>query len=397
MARRVAMLCWEAGGGLGHVVGLVRIAEALRDRGWTPVLALPAGRQTSHFVPFGMQTLRAPRWGAGVEAPLARTGSSATMADMLADIGLGSEAWIREQIVGWHLRFASVFPDLVIADYAPGAVMAARGRVPCVAVGTGFGVPPRGLDSFPLLHTMSGPKQDEAALLAGVNSALARFGSPPFERLADTLRGDRAIACTLPVLDPYIDRRDEELFCPLLSEPVRERGAEAQEIFCYFGLATGAKRLRKLVAALTRLPGPATVYAPGLSLRDIERLETGGVRVLARPAIAGLQLRRTRLVVHAGGHGLAAAAILAGTPQIILDYDVEKELTGRALEKAGLARRHRFDATSSAAIRESIVAAYADPALDLAAREAAARHADCRRSDAAIAVADRCEMALHGG
>jgi hypothetical protein len=395
MARRVVMLCWEAGGGLGHVVGLVRVAEALRDLGWTPVLALPAQRQTSHFVPFGMQVLRAPRWGAGIDAPLARTSSSATMADMLADIGLGSESWIREQIVGWHLRFASVFPDLVIADYAPGAVLAARGRVPCVAVGTGFGVPPGGLDRFPRLHTLSEPKQDEAALLAGVNSALARFGSPPIAHLADTLRGDRAMPCTLPVLDPYADRRDEALFCPLLSEPVRERGAEAQEIFCYFGLATGAKRLRKLVAALTHLPGPVVLYAPGLSLGDIEHLEAGGVRVLARPAITGLQLRRTRLVIHAGGHGLAAAAILAGTPQIILDYDVEKELTGRALEKAGLARRHRFDATSAAAIRESIVAAYADPALDAAAREAASLHAACRNSDPAAVIAERCESMLH--
>jgi UDP:flavonoid glycosyltransferase YjiC (YdhE family) len=119
------------------------------------------------------------------------------------------------------------------------------------------------------------------------------------------------------------------------------------------------------------------------------------VRVLSRPAIAGLQLRRTRLVIHAGGHGLAAAAILAGTPQIILDYDVEKELTGRALEKAGLARRHRFDATSAAAIRESIVAAYADPALDAAARKAAAQHVVCRDSDPAAAIAERCEVMLH--
>jgi UDP:flavonoid glycosyltransferase YjiC (YdhE family) len=396
MARRVAMLCWEAGGGLGHVVGLVRIAEALRDRGWTTILAFPSKRQARHFVPHGMQVMRAPKWGEGVETPHTRSGSSATMVDMLADIGLASEPWIREQIVGWHLRFAAAFPDLVIADYAPGAVLAARGRVPCIGVGTGFGVPPAGLDRFPRLHTQSEPKEDEAALLAGVNSVLERFGSPPFERLADTLRGDRAMACTLPVLDPYSEWREEELFCPLLSEPVRERGAEAQEIFCYFGLATGAKRLRKLIAALTGLPAPVVLYAPGLALRDLKKLEAGGVRVLARPAIAGLQLRRTRLAIHAGGHGLAAAAILAGTPQIILDYDVEKELTGRALEKAGLARRHRFDATSAAAIRESILAAYADPALDAAAREAAARHAGCRESDPALIVAERAEALLVG-
>ena len=53
--------------------------------------------------------------------------------------------------------------------------------------------------------------------------------------------------------------------------------------------------------------------------------------------IAGV-LARSRLVVHRGGHGLAAEALAAGVPQLVLADHIEHDLYGEAIERAGVAR-----------------------------------------------------------
>ena len=42
--------------------------------------------------------------------------------------------------------------------------------------------------------------------------------------------------------------------------------------------------------------------------------------------------------MHLGGHNVASEALAAGVPQLVLSVDIEKHLTGAALEKAGVAR-----------------------------------------------------------
>jgi UDP:flavonoid glycosyltransferase YjiC (YdhE family) len=53
--------------------------------------------------------------------------------------------------------------------------------------------------------------------------------------------------------------------------------------------------------------------------------------------IAGI-LAGSGLVVHLGGHGLAAEALAAGVPQLVLADHVEHNLYGEAIERAGVGR-----------------------------------------------------------
>ena len=53
--------------------------------------------------------------------------------------------------------------------------------------------------------------------------------------------------------------------------------------------------------------------------------------------IAGV-LARSRLVIHRGGHGLAAEALAAGVPQLALADNIEHDLYGEAIERAGVGR-----------------------------------------------------------
>jgi UDP:flavonoid glycosyltransferase YjiC (YdhE family) len=45
-----------------------------------------------------------------------------------------------------------------------------------------------------------------------------------------------------------------------------------------------------------------------------------------------------RLAIHFGGSGLASEALAAGVPQLVLSMQVEQDLTGAALQSAGVGR-----------------------------------------------------------
>jgi UDP:flavonoid glycosyltransferase YjiC (YdhE family) len=49
-------------------------------------------------------------------------------------------------------------------------------------------------------------------------------------------------------------------------------------------------------------------------------------------------LASSSLVIHLGGSGLAAEALMAGIPQLILSMQIEQWLTGSTLQRAGLGR-----------------------------------------------------------
>jgi hypothetical protein len=62
-----------------------------------------------------------------------------------------------------------------------------------------------------------------------------------------------------------------------------------------------------------------------------------GTQIDQQPPPLTNVLRRSRLVVHNGGSGLASAALAAGVPQLVLSTHVEQNLAGEALERASVA------------------------------------------------------------
>ena len=95
--RRSALLCWEAGRGYGHALALLAIARRLEAHGWRPILAFPPDRLPAGLNMSGMTIRAAPVWGTECE-PLPRMPSStASLGDILSDIGLRSPEWVRSQ------------------------------------------------------------------------------------------------------------------------------------------------------------------------------------------------------------------------------------------------------------------------------------------------------------
>ncbi len=387
---RTALLCWEAGSGSGHALALLDIARRLQEFGWRPILAFPSERIPPNLELLGMTLCAAPRWGEGASALPRTTRSSASLGDSLAQIGLQSADWLRLQIGRWHRLFTEYLPDLIVADYAPGAVLAARGRVPCVACGVGFTVPPADMRRFPPLHYITPVLYDEAAICATVNAALAEFESPPIASLAEALTGDAQCVCTLPMLDPYDALRSAPVLGPRLNAPIVRRDPNGDEIFCYLREAPESNRLDEFADCLFDLPSHVVAFLPGLAEATAARLSRNGIKVLDGRAPLASQLQRSRLVIHFGGHGVAAAALLAGVPQVILDFDIEKLLIATALVRRGVAQRFDYYQAATDLVRAGIFAALGNSAQAAEADRAACENDRYRGRDVGSEIAATC-------
>ncbi|HEX5634945.1 MAG TPA: hypothetical protein VFX50_16995 [Gemmatimonadales bacterium] len=201
---RVAF-AWELGGEYGHVVSCTGLAGSLHRRGHSVALMfrelaqLALLPETTAYDVF--QAPRVEREGLGSLRPV-------SYAEILLGCGYADPAVLTRLLEGWRSHFSKWKPDLVVADFAPTALLAARTLgIPRVSYGNGFFNPPRKspLPPFRVDEPVDPARvaRADAAALASVNAALAAMGCPPLERLAQQFETDEDFLCTFPELDHY--------------------------------------------------------------------------------------------------------------------------------------------------------------------------------------------------
>src|SRR5262249_4591453 len=118
------LYCWEIGEDLGHMASFAPLATALRDRGHQVYLAL---REVQHSEPMmgrlGLPVLQAPVWH-GI--PPGASAQPASYAEILFHFGYLDVSGLTAMLRAWRDLLALVTPDLIIADHAPTALLAAR-------------------------------------------------------------------------------------------------------------------------------------------------------------------------------------------------------------------------------------------------------------------------------
>ena len=134
------LMAWELGANFGHVARLAPIAEQLRAAG--------------HEVVFAVRDLKAaaeilgPRGFAFVQAPVIHAGrrparAPVNHAEMLSLEGYSDQAAAWGMVSGWITLVRTFRADAMVADYAPGALVAGRILgLPRAQIGTGFEIPP---------------------------------------------------------------------------------------------------------------------------------------------------------------------------------------------------------------------------------------------------------------
>jgi UDP:flavonoid glycosyltransferase YjiC (YdhE family) len=392
------LLTYEFGAGLGHLSPLIGVARKLSPE-HRLVFCLPEPEMAEREVrqAFGdrAEIRRIERWKDVPGGPSA----SHTLADLFWTGGFGDPDQVRARIQGWREIYGEVGPDLILADFAPGARLAAAGR-PFVEVGYAFTVPPGGR-SLPPMHPgqKNPPLQSRARefeLLANVRQALAFFGEPGIEHFADLFRGDDTFVCGLPAFDMYAAWREDPYLPPIMQKvavgpPPAER--PGPDVFAY--LHANHPRLRELTAALTLTGRRVGLYVSGAPAERIASLCGRNVGVLVRPADLADMLPKVRLSIHHGGLGSAHAGLAAGTVQLMFATRLERRINARAVEQLGGGRRGAPEPTGDPQrLAELITSLLDDTAFQERARKTAIDLRPQFEPDTASIVADACERRL---
>jgi hypothetical protein len=345
-----ALLANEAGVGRGHIVKLRQVAAGLGPRA-TCVAAL--GRMTfkAELAPFCREIVQAPPLHFTPEAVAnPRLEGTASWADYLAAMGLAREQVVRHGLAWWRDQIIARDAAILVADYAPLAMRAAQGlkdegwAIEIISVGTGYGVPPANLPAFPqLLPDYGRVVHPEATLLALLNRVGAEQGLDPLPHLPALYRADLVLAQTFEFLDPYRKVRTPGERVPPHTRYAPDLAGAGDEVFIYF--STRELEDPAVVDAVCALPLPRRGYLPEAKPETIARLAASGMIVEPAPLGLAAITARSRLMLHAGQHGILCLGALAGLPQMALPQHLEHLFHARRAGQQGILHlldwRHR--------------------------------------------------------
>lgn len=331
------LFCWELGRGGGHLTLLRTLGRALRDAGHTPLFAVrhPATAD-AWLTPDGFDF-----WQAPVALDQPRPQQPATShAEILLNIGFRDPAALLGRVRAWRNLYAALRADVLVAEHAPTALLAARGlNLPSIAIGTGFSLPPAD-GPWPTLRpwdTIAPARlaELETQLLAQANRVLETLAAPPLTSPADLYPGDHRALLTLPELDPYPARRTADYWGPLAEPPggmtPEWPAVSGPKIFAYLRpFAT----LPALLEALRNSPAASLVYLPERAA-DYARFATPNLRIVNQPLAMARIGAECDLGISHGSHGTTAALLLAGKPLLILPLHLEMRLTGERVMQLG--------------------------------------------------------------
>lgn len=338
-------LCWELGAGLGHAARLKSLALPLRARGHRVSLVLRDLVQPRRLLAdSALALLQAPVWlhrTAGL--PAVQT----SLAEILLAVGYLDADALAGLCEGWRGLLRQGQADLVIADYAPTALLAARSLgIPGVAVGTGFQVPPAGQPLPPLVLNEADPpsparlRAAEARVLDSANRVLSLHGAPPLAHACALLRGDDALLCTWPELDHYARGGDGPWLGPNLAPPAGGEAAwpagTGPRVFAY--LRAGHPGSREALEALVRQGCRVLCYMPEVAGGAPAPVASPQLAFARAPVSMASALDGCELVACHAGEATTTQALLAGRPLLMLPVSAESFLMARRVAqiKAGI-------------------------------------------------------------
>jgi UDP:flavonoid glycosyltransferase YjiC (YdhE family) len=337
------VFCWELGAALGHAGRLNALAQPLVARGHAVSFVLRDLVHTRRLLAGasrpGIPVYQAPLWLHRVEG---LPSGEASLADILLACGWLDADAMAGLADGWRNLLRVLQADVVVGDYAPAALLAARSLgIPCSAVGAGFQIPPAG--PLPPLRDWEPVPQarmaaTEARVLATANAVLARHGAAPYARAADLLRGDAPLLCTWPELDPWgRAEADERWFGPTIpgaaaGTPAWPDGA-GPRVFAYLGgphPEHGA-----MLAALARAGCRTLCYLPEVAAGAAPPYAHPLVAWAAGPVALGDALPASAFVICHAGESTVSQALAAGVPLLLLPRTAEAFLTARRVRRLG--------------------------------------------------------------
>lgn len=319
------------------------LAKALARRGHTVHLALRDLSRTSDL----LRACGGSVWQAPVF--LHRVGGlppvTVNLSEILAGVGYTHPDVVEGMTLGWLSLIDRLSIDLVLADYAPGAVLAAhlRGR-PSMTLGLGFFVPPDATPLPSIVPWMAVPAQRlsgaDAAVLRSVNRVCEQLGGPPMRSVAQLLRGDHPMLTTWPELDHFDPalRTAADSFIGPNEDPAdgmapQWPAGDGPRVTAYLKAAhpLHAQVLQALVAHGCRV----ACYMPEVASGKPAPVSAATLWYAPRPLLLREALDGSRLLVCHAGHGTMIQALRARVPMLLVPMQNEQALIARRVHALG--------------------------------------------------------------
>jgi UDP:flavonoid glycosyltransferase YjiC (YdhE family) len=329
-------LCWELGGGLGHAGRLKMLAQALLARGHRVSLSLRDLMHTQALLAeLDLPKLQAPVWlhqAAGLPSP------PGSLAEILLHCGYLEPAALRGMVDGWRAMFALLRPDMLVADFAPTAILAARGiGLRSASVGNGFYSPPPG-QPLPALQPAPAGRlaASEARVLHTANALLA---GAPLAHAAELFLGDLPLLCTWPELDHYARPESAAArwfgpsFMPDAGAPPQWPAGDGPKVFAY--LKSSHPSHGALLRALAEEGCRTLVYLPEVAGGAAPPVGSPLLRYASGPVALAQALPEADLCVSHAGEATLAQSLLAGVPLLMLPSHTEQFMLARRVARSG--------------------------------------------------------------
>lgn len=336
--RHILFAC-ELGNGLRQADRIRPIARGLMRAGHRVTVAMPHEAPAASLIEHaGIPVVVGPSWRA--ETP---TGFlAANVSDILFQSGYATPEALGGLLTGWVELFRTTAPDLVVADFAPTAMLACRvARLRLAALGDGYSLPPLTTPLACMRPWADIPPamlvQTDGRVLAAINATLPSLGGRPLARMADLFRAEATWLCTFAELDHYEGRQDAA-YCGEV--PPQSGGfaadwpaGSAERVLVM--MDSRHRPFRPLLQALERLGLPAVVQAWGMTPDLAVELSGPLTRVVTEPLNRDAMLAQCD-VVACQSMGVVAPALLAGRPVLMLPNPVEQMMTLHRVARQGL-------------------------------------------------------------
>ncbi|HEX4331814.1 MAG TPA: nucleotide disphospho-sugar-binding domain-containing protein [Usitatibacter sp.] len=333
------LFAWELGGELGHAMADNALAAVLRTRGHRIAFAFRELKPLGYLDDCAAHDV--------FQAPVSLTegkdaGTPFTFADLLSGCGYDRVGHVAGLLGGWLALLERWRPDMVVCDFAPTALIAARALgIRRASYGNGFSIPPRitPIPPFRFDEAIGAARIEasEARTLANANEALARLGAAPLENLAQTFEVDEEFLTTFPELDSYGSRPAAGYWGPGYNidtgVPAAWPAGSGKRVGVY--VRKRIPQLDSLIAALRDQDHRVTAFIPDLEPARAALLASPRRIVSDRPIHLAPLLRECDLFVSHGGSA-TIGTLLAGVPQLVFPGQYEQYITARRMEQLGV-------------------------------------------------------------
>ena len=343
------LCCWELGGGLGHLYRLRPVARELRRRGFSIAMAVKDLRAARGIFQNEFDLFQAPLW----PKPTKHFTLSLNYAQNLLRNGYYDPVSLEDHLNQWISFFARYRPQIVLADHAPTALLAAEiAGIKRICFGPGFFIPPQTSPMPSLQPWFPIPKAHlrhiETEFLDVLNPIISRLGGTRLRSVGDIYQEATLFLCTFPEFDHYGERNGTAYCGPILQtaegEPPPWPSSHTGRALIY--LSYGYPHVHALLRSVTTSGFGVIAHIRGLPESKRGDLESHSLRISPLPMDLGKAIPEADLVIAHGGSNTGSLALLSGKPLLVIPSQLEQAMWGYRVAKQNLAAMTNFFSSS---------------------------------------------------